>query len=167
MLPEPDVVLVATGSGGTAAGLAVGFEQAGMRTRVVGVAVSPPTPVLRHLARRLAQKTAAAAGLSVAGGLRAAKRIDVEGKWMGRGYGHPTAEGAAATELARLAGLTLDATYTAKAFACAWAQAARGEAGNILYWHTLSTAPLEPLLGGDLGGAASLPRSLARLFKPT
>jgi hypothetical protein len=30
-LPEPDVVIVALGSGGTAAGLAVGFEQAGRR----------------------------------------------------------------------------------------------------------------------------------------
>lgn len=162
-LPEPDVVVVAMGSGGTAAGLAVGFEQAGLRTRVLGVAVAPPTPVLRHLARRLAQKTAAAAGSSVAIGVRAAKRIDVDGTWIGRGYGHATDEGRAAMEVAREAGLTLDATYTAKAFACALARVKRGDSGEVLYWHTLSTAPLAPLLG--TGGDAPLPRALAKLLK--
>ena len=52
VMPEPDVVVVAMGSGGTAAGLAVGFEAAGMRTRVVGVAISQPVPVLSAMARR-------------------------------------------------------------------------------------------------------------------
>lgn len=163
-LPEPDVVVVAMGSGGTVAGLAAGFEQAGLRTRVLGVAIAPPTPVLRHLARRLAQKTAKGAGLPVAGGLRAAARIDVEGTWMGRGYGHPTEEGANAIEVAREAGLTLDPTYTAKAFACALDVARRGVRRDILYWHTLSTSPLEPLLGAA-AAEAPLPSSLARLLR--
>jgi len=165
-LPEPDVAVVALGSGGTAAGLAVGFEQAGLRTRVIGVAVAPPTPVLRHLARRLAQKTAALAGLPVGVGVRAAKRIEVEGQWMGRGYGYATEAGEAATEVARRAGLTLDMTYTSKAFASALARAESAKPGEVLYWHTLSTSPLERLL--SLGGAASsepLPRGLASLLK--
>jgi D-cysteine desulfhydrase len=168
-LSEPDVVVVAMGSGGTAAGLAVGFEQAGLRTRVLGVAVSPPTPVLRHLARRLAQKTAEAAGMPVAAALRAAKRIDVDGRWIGRGYGHATAEGAQALATARRGGLALDPTYTAKAFACALACAERGDAGEVLYWHTLSTAPLEPLMGDEARAhrPLPLPDSLARLLRPS
>lgn len=168
-LLEPEVVVVALGSGGTAAGLAVGFEQAGLRTRVLGVVVAPPTPVVRHLARRLAQKTAALAGLPVAVGVRAAKRIDVEGEWMGRGYGHATEAGVAATEVARQSGLTLDPTYTAKAFAAALARAKTAKPGEVLYWHTLSTAPLERLLGegqASAGGATdALPRGLANLLK--
>lgn len=163
-IAEPDVVVVAMGSGGTAAGLAVGFEQAGLRSRVLGVAVAPPTPVLRHLARRLAQKTAAAAGLPVAAGLRAAKRIEVDGRWIGRGYGYPTDEGRDAMDVAARAGVTLDATYTAKAFACALTLA-RGasDVRAILYWHTLSTAPLEPLLGTQ--GAADVPERLRKLLR--
>lgn len=167
-LEEPDVAVVALGSGGTAAGLAVGFEQAGLRTRVLGVAVAPPTPVVRHLARRLAQKTAALAGLPVAVGVRASKRIDVAGQWLGRGYGHETEAGQSATRIARDAGLTLDPTYTSKAFACALATAESGANGNVLYWHTLSTAPLEPLLEGGAQAAASrepLPHALAKLLK--
>jgi 1-aminocyclopropane-1-carboxylate deaminase/D-cysteine desulfhydrase-like pyridoxal-dependent ACC family enzyme len=165
-LPEPDVVVVALGSGGTAAGLAVGFEQAGLRTRVLGVAVAPPTPVLRHMARRLAQKTAALAGLPVSAAVRAAKRIDVEGQWIGRGYGFPTEEGRAATETARASGLDLDPTYTAKAFACALSVARRssGSSGPVLYWHTLSTAPLRPLLT-ESEAASPLPRGIASLLR--
>lgn len=167
-LPEPEVAVVALGSGGTAAGLAVGFEQAGLRTRVLGVVVAPPTPVVRHLARRLAQKTAALAGLPVAIGVRASKRIDVDGQWMGRGYGHPTEEGRAATDVASEAGLTLDTTYTSKAFACALARAKSGNPGEVLYWHTLSTSPLERLLlAGAFADPAGqpLPESLAKLLK--
>jgi D-cysteine desulfhydrase len=160
-LPEPDVVVVAVGSGGTAAGLAVGFEQSGLRTRVLGVAVSPPTPLLAHLARQLALKTGALAGLGPAAAKRAAQRIEVEGRWIGRGYGHPTPEGDAALAEARGVGLTLDPTYTAKGFAAALAHVREGNSRNVLFWHTLSTAPLEPLLGAD---PAPIPLRLERLF---
>ncbi len=163
-LPEPQVVVVAMGSGGTAAGLAVGFEEAGLRTRVLGVAVSPPTSVLRHLSRRLAQKTATAIGLSVAAALRAAQRIDVEGGWMGRGYGHASDEGTQAAADAAREGVTLDVTYTAKAFACALACARREAPGAVLYWHTLSTAPLGPLLL-NANASDEIPAPLARLFR--
>jgi len=43
----------------------------------------------------------------------------------------------------------------------ALAHAARGEARTVLYWHTLSTSPLEPLLGAD-DVTSPLPPRLAR-----
>jgi D-cysteine desulfhydrase len=162
VLVEPDVVVVAMGSGGTAAGLAVGFEEAGLRTRVIGVAVSPPAPLLAHLARRLALKTAMLAGLPAAAAARAAKRIDVEGRWIGRGYGHATPEGDAATRDARSVGLALDPTYTAKAFAAALGRVREQQDANVLFWHTLSTASLEALLGD---APISIPPRLGRLFR--
>ncbi|HSO31863.1 MAG TPA: pyridoxal-phosphate dependent enzyme [Labilithrix sp.] len=157
-LPEPDVVFVAMGSGGTAAGLAVGFEQLGLRTRVVGVAVSPPAALLAHLARRLAIKTATLAGLPPAAGIRAARRIEVDGRWIGRGYGHATPEGQAATTEAARCGLVLDATYTAKAFAATLAHGRANPQEKVLFWHTLSSAP-------SLDDAAPIPPRLARLFR--
>lgn len=158
-LPEPDVVFVAMGSGGTAAGLAVGFERAGLRTRVVGVAVSPPASLLAHLARRLASKTATLAGLPPASAVRSARRIEIDGRWIGRGYGHPTPEGKAAMDEAAASGLALDATYTAKAFAAALAYAREHPAEKVLFWHTLSTAP--PLPVDDV----PIPPRLERLFR--
>jgi hypothetical protein len=69
-------------------------------------------------------------------------------RFLGAGYGHATAEGESATRDARAVGLSLDPTYTAKAFACAlwWVRARR--APRVLYWHTLSSAPMAPLLAG-------------------
>jgi D-cysteine desulfhydrase len=144
-LPEPDVCVVALGSGGTAAGLAAGFAEAGMRTRVVGVCVSRPAWALRMGARALARACARAAGIPLS---RAAVRAQLvaDPRFIGAGYGHATAEGQAATRDAERVGLALDPTYTAKAFACAlWYVRAR-RARVVLYWHTLSSAPLAPLL---------------------
>jgi 1-aminocyclopropane-1-carboxylate deaminase/D-cysteine desulfhydrase-like pyridoxal-dependent ACC family enzyme len=141
-LPEPDVCVVALGSGGTAAGLAVGFAAAGLRTRVVGVCVSAPPWALGVSARHLARVSSRDAGASTP-----RVKLETDTRFLGAGYGCPTPEGEEATALARVhGGLTLDPTYTAKAFACAlWFVRAR-RASTILYWHTLSSAPMAPLL---------------------
>ena len=159
-MPEPDDVVVAMGSGGTAAGLAVGFELAGLRTRVVGVAISPPVRVVSMLAQRLVKGTGELVGLSPGRIARARERLVLEGGWLGRGYGHATPEGEAAISEAGRFGLELDATYTAKAFACALSLA-REKRGTILFWHTLSRAPMDPLLAS----APELPPDMARLFR--
>lgn len=156
-LPEPDVVVVALGSGGTAAGLAVGLEEARLRTRVVGVAVSHPARVLAVMASRLARDTARAAGVAP----RAAARLEVDRRWVGRGYGYFTRDAQEAIADARDLGVELDPTYTAKAFACALARVRAGEE-RVLFWHTLSTQPLEPLLEG---APEELPRALAKLLR--
>jgi 1-aminocyclopropane-1-carboxylate deaminase/D-cysteine desulfhydrase-like pyridoxal-dependent ACC family enzyme len=156
-LPEPDVVVVALGSGGTAAGLAVAFEEARLRTRVIGVAVSHPARVLSVMAHRLTRETAKAIGVST----RAAQRLEVDRRWVGRGYGFFTHEAQAAIADAVAMGVELDPTYTAKAFACALARVRAG-GERVLFWHTLSTWPLEPLLAD---APDELPASLARLLK--
>lgn len=174
LAPEPDVIVVALGSGGTAAGLAVGLEQARMRTRVVGVAVSHPASVLAVATRALARRTAALVG--GVDGARAASRIEVLGGYIGRGYGHPTREGQAATadaltrayakdglDATSARGFELYPTYTAKAFAAALAHVRDGRSRVVLFWHTLSTAPLERL--APLAPGVALAPRLARLFR--
>ena len=162
-LPEPDVCVVALGSGGTAAGLAAGLQAEGLSTRVVGVCVASPRWLVRASVRRLTRgcdreiarssATARSTGASY-------ERLSVDERFLGRGYGYPTDEGAAATRDAASVGLALDPTYTAKAFACAlWYVRAR-RAERVLYWHTLSSAPMEPLLAHAKG---DLPPDLARL----
>lgn len=158
LMPEPDSVVVAMGSGGTAAGLAVGFEAVGLRTRVVGVAISPPAAVLGAMARHVAKKTAELAGLSRRDSVRAVARIEVDKRWIGKGYGYPTPAGEAALSRAQQVGITLDPTYTAKAFACALERSGRE---RVLFWHTLSSSALDPLLEG----APELPDELERLFR--
>ncbi len=148
-MPEPDLCVVALGSGGTAAGLAAGFLAQGMKTRVVAVCVSQPIALLRMMAYGLAWGCARRAGVRAKlGALR--YRIAINPHFLGRGYGYATPQGEAATRDAAFACLALDQTYTAKAFACALATV-RSEpprARCVLYWHTLSSAPLQPLLVG-------------------
>ncbi|MGH7270443.1 MAG: 1-aminocyclopropane-1-carboxylate deaminase/D-cysteine desulfhydrase [Polyangiaceae bacterium] len=156
LLPEPDVCVVALGSGGTAAGLAAGFEVEGMKTRVAAMCVSEPPWAIPIIARMLARACVRRAGATagVEGGL--AERLSVNSRFLGGGYGHPTPEGARATAIAwRAAELSLDPTYTAKAFAGALSLSRARRDGNVLYWHTLSSAPMDPLLR-----AAPLPDEL-------
>ena len=141
--------VVALGSGGTAGGLAAGFAAEGLRTRVVGVCVSTPPWVLRLASLWLARACARRAAASRRRSARCGRACRWTRASSATGYGYPTAEGEEATRVAREhAGLTLDPTYTAKAFACAlWhVRARRGE--HVLYWHTLSSAPMAPLLAG-------------------
>jgi D-cysteine desulfhydrase len=165
--PEPDVCVVALGSGGTAAGLAAGFEAEGLKTRVVGVTVSSPPWVLRRVFRSLATKCARRAGISAAGVAAVRERLATDDRFLGAGYGHaiPAGDDAAADARAA-AGLVLDPTYTAKAFASALWHVRAAQAKVVLYWHTLSSAPMGPLLEGAPAIDALDPR-LRRLALPT
>jgi 1-aminocyclopropane-1-carboxylate deaminase/D-cysteine desulfhydrase-like pyridoxal-dependent ACC family enzyme len=157
-LPEPDVCVVALGSGGTAAGLVAGFLAEGLATRVVGVCVAAPTWLVRTAAWRL---VAACVREVAAPGSRRRESFSIDERFLGRGYGHPTSEGQSATRAAAGEGLVLDPTYTAKAFAAAlWHVRAR-RSPRVLYWHTLSSAPMAPLLEG---APAVLGPPLARLM---
>jgi D-cysteine desulfhydrase len=158
-MPEPDVCVVALGSGGTAGGLAAGLAAEGIGARVVGVCVSRPPWALRRMALLLARACAPKAA-------RAHLRLATDTRFLGRGYGRSTPEGDEATTIAAAAGLTLDPTYTAKAFASAlWhVRARRGRV--ILFWQTLSSAPIEPLLvAAPMEG--NLSPSLRRLLLTT
>lgn len=156
--PEPEVCVVAAGSGGTAAGLAVGFAREELRTRVIGVAVATPALVVAGLTRWLTARTARLAGVDPAAAL---DRLVVDGAWVGGGYGYSTPAGDRATEEAAALGLRLEATYTAKAFAAALAVAREGRA--TLFWHTLSSAPMAPLLVGAPAERAIDPALRSRL----
>lgn len=161
VLPEPDVVVVALGTGGTAAGLLAGFVSLGLRTRLVAV------PVLRLPGARLLVQALARSALSLEGhakdpaGIprRLAESLIIDARWLGRGYGFSTTAGELAVTQGAALGLSLEQTYTGKAFACtlallrgfsdrgnvehptAFAPAIRrGE--RVLFWSTFSAVPL-------------------------
>ncbi|GAC1393844.1 MAG: pyridoxal-phosphate dependent enzyme [Polyangiales bacterium] len=147
--PKPASIVVALGSGGTAAGLLVGLHRRGLLVGRGGepgielVAVQVVDPPLasatgtlalalaieRRLGGRLSRSTIAA----LSRGLRVVRTQ------LGAGYGHGTATGDAATTLAADDALTLDPTYTGKAFAGALDEVRRRGPGEVvLYWHTLA-----------------------------
>ncbi len=168
-LPWPRRVVVAVGSGCTTAGLLAGFHLA----HELGLAPSPPRvcavrvtpwPVTSRLRlARLAHVT-----LALVDGLRGATSatglgtlyagLEVDGRWLGSGYGRATTPGARAAERMRRAGAPpIDAVYTAKSSAALLEHAER-EPGPSLFWHTKSSAPLAGALDDALAVAPAAMR---------
>jgi len=142
-LPEPSHVVVALGSGGTAAGLLAGLRLSGLRSRLLCVRVSDVLRLNARSVARLARRTLRL--LKRHGETREAEplagTLKVEPRWLGAGYGRSTPEGERAMRLLEeREGVTLDPVYTAKAMAALLAlneSGAFGE-GPVLYWHTYS-----------------------------
>ena len=165
--PEPDLVVVAVGSGGTAAGLLVGFRLAGLATRILAVRVTDrifaSAASVARLARRTARRIVAAGGPD-AGSLRA-RDLEVAHGFFGGAYGRPTPEAERALALLRdREGIVLETTYTAKALAALLARAGALGGRKVLFWNTFSSAPTAALARAP---ASALPPRLARLFAAT
>jgi D-cysteine desulfhydrase len=141
-LPPPSHVVVALGSGGTAAGLVAGLKLAGLGSRLICVLVSDVIRLDARDVARLANRTLRV--LSRHGGdFRGievdAREIDVTPEWLGAGYGHSTAAGERAIGLlGDREGVALDPVYTAKAMAGLLELNRRGAFGEgpVLFWHT-------------------------------
>jgi 1-aminocyclopropane-1-carboxylate deaminase/D-cysteine desulfhydrase-like pyridoxal-dependent ACC family enzyme len=138
-MPAPDVIVHASSSGGTQAGLVAGAALLGLRTRIVGISADEPAPVLQDVVTDLVGGVDAALGAG--GAIRAeAPAVEVDDRFVGEGYGIPTPASREAQELAaRTEALFVDSTYTAKALAGLVA-AVRGRRfgadETMLFWHT-------------------------------
>ena len=134
-VPEPDDGVVPLGSGGSAVGTALGLLLGGWRrARVVAVRAADPIATNRSVLRSLEAGTAAV--LALGGWVPRPGHLHVDGRWFGPGYGHPTEAGEAATEWAATWDITLEPTYTAKAFAAALDLNRRGR--RVVYVHTFA-----------------------------
>ena len=136
-MPPPDVIVVATSSGGTQAGLTAGCRLLGWPTRIIGVSADEAAPATEARVRGLVNGIAAL--LDADPGPLSAP-ILVDDAFVGRGYGLPTDESREAIELvARTEALFLDPTYTAKAMAglIAYVRQRRfTDRQTVLFWHT-------------------------------
>jgi D-cysteine desulfhydrase len=144
MLPKPARVVVPLGSGGTVAGLALGFAIAGLDTATIAVQVTPAIVANRFRLRRLISRTARlierTSGVRVPGVPDRLLGIvrDVYGGAYGR---RVSAAVSAARELEIATGIRLDDTYSAKAFAVALAlvRRANGADATTLFWDTFDS----------------------------
>jgi D-cysteine desulfhydrase len=135
----PDSIVVPLGTGGTAAGIALGVAWLGWSTEVVAARVAPTVVANRWRTLRLARKTAALirrAGIEFSVP-RSAIRVRVVDA-MGKGYGHPTPEGERARALAREHDLRLDPTYGAKAFGFLLQREPKIK--RVAFWHTFPSS---------------------------
>lgn len=153
--PLPDVVHVACGTMGTAAGLAVGFAMADRPVRVRAVRVVGRIVTTEGRLRRLARSTLRLLerhGLPVPPPAAAHALLEMDHDQFGGGYGEPTPQGREAGDRFREAGIELDDTYTGKAGAGCLAAVEREPDLRHLFWHTLSSTL--PETGGEVRGDA-------------
>lgn len=136
MLPPPERIVLPLGTGGTAAGIALGVAIAGLRATVVAVRVVPRVVANRRRVGRLVERTARLIErASRAPVPRPAKdALLIVHEYYGGAYGRETIAGAEiARRCAELTGIPVDPTYGAKALAAATAIAAR-DGGTTLFW---------------------------------
>ena len=137
-IDPPDVIVHATSSGGTQAGLVAGCALAGAKTRVVGISADEAASSLARDVRRIIDGLPALIGADRT--LLEAARVEIDDRYVGGGYGVPTDLSREAIGLvARTEAIFLDPTYTAKAMAGLIA-AVRGREfrpeDTVLFWHT-------------------------------
>lgn len=136
---RPDVIVHATSSGGTQAGLVAGCALHGLSTRVVGVSADDPAADVERQVRSIIAGMAPTLG-SVLDDVARDARVEVDDTFVGGGYGVPTPASVEAQQLAaRTEALFVDHTYTAKALAALIAYVRDGRIppdATVLFWHT-------------------------------
>ncbi len=155
LIPEPAVLICPVGSNGTLAGLSLGIQLAGLRTRMLGVRVtashlgpmqSCTTGVVFNLMKQthrfLKNKSKEVPDLQL-------EKPEIIENYFGAGYGHPTPEGIEAyLQLKAKENIKLDPCYTSKTFAAVLDFCHRHPQGPILYWHTYNSVDLANLAQG-------------------
>lgn len=147
-IPVPDQLYVATGTMGTAAGLALGLALAELPTTVQAIRVSHTHIANEDILHRLITKTALMMhrlDQSVPQDLEKRVNICLRHEFFAAGYAHSNAEIDAAVVFAdQQLQLKLETTYTGKAMAALLSDLASGAAncGQVLFWNTVNSVPL-------------------------
>ena len=132
-----DYVVTAAGTGGTMAGLLVGFRLLGAQTKVIGIDVGRLWRGFRKSIARTASKVARLLGEKVT---FEEEDVLLYEDYVGEAYAHPTPECLEAIRLlARQEGLVLDPIYTGKAMAGLIDLIRRGVLGKgerVVFFHT-------------------------------
>ncbi len=168
-IPAPTRIYIATGTMGSAAGLALGLALAELQSEVQAVRVSPQAIMNRERLDKLMAKTAVMLNrldASIPADLHRRARIEVRHEFYGDGYAMSNAATEAAIDEARDAlGLALDSTYTGKAMAALLQDAAqpRHRDASLMFWNTYNSRPL-PEIHATAPESAKLPAEFLRYF---
>ena len=132
-----DAIVVASSSGGTQTGLALGARALDYPARVVGISIAEEAAPFRQQLAELAAETSALLGLDFT---LTPEEFHVADGYLGGGYGVVgELERAAISLVARTEGLLVDPVYTGRAMGGLDDLIRRGEfivGERVLFWHT-------------------------------
>jgi L-cysteate sulfo-lyase len=142
---QPDIVIHASGSGGTQAGLVVGAKAITPNTKVFGISVSEDKETFGRDILSIAKETASAMGLDTS---IHREDILVVDEYLGEGYGIVTKDVSDAIRLvATKEAIFLDPVYTGKAMTALFDLIKHGavkKEDKVVFFHTGGTAALFP-----------------------
>jgi 1-aminocyclopropane-1-carboxylate deaminase/D-cysteine desulfhydrase-like pyridoxal-dependent ACC family enzyme len=135
----PHLIVHATSSGGTQAGLVAACALYGLSTRVIGVSADDAAADVALKVRDIVRGVGDSLGVD-GDALASVHSIEVDDQQVGDGYGIPSDASREAQRLAaRNEALFVDHTYTAKALAALIARVREGQFRDdetVLFWHT-------------------------------
>jgi D-cysteine desulfhydrase len=166
-LPAPSVVYMAAGSLGTAAGIALGLAVGESAAEVRAVRVTSAEVASQQVLDTLiedARDLVCGMDVSCACTVEIEPKVRLVDDFYGTGYGTPMPQAEAAVARARTLGLTLDGTYTGRAFAALIAEAGTGALADkcVVFWDTFDSHDFTDRLAGV--DSAALPGAFARYF---
>ncbi|MCA9928542.1 MAG: D-cysteine desulfhydrase family protein [Anaerolineales bacterium] len=138
-----DFIVMASGSGGTQAGMVLGAELYGIQSHILGITVSQAAEQMKMQIAALATATATHLGQEISSII---DKVDVNDDYLGEGYAQVgDVEREAIRLVAEKEGILLDPVYTGRAMAglidlIRWGAFTRGQ--TVLFWHTGGTAAL-------------------------
>lgn len=142
IVPEPDDIYVAVGSGGTVAGLILGLRATGSKSKLHVIAVDDD-PFSTIVGNLVCQTNKLLHDIDNSFPLFTWQESDfaITTDFIGAGYGAITPEAREAINIAKqYEGFTLEGTYSAKAFAAFLHDVASGKLKDktVLFWNTFS-----------------------------
>jgi D-cysteine desulfhydrase len=151
-IPEPDFIYLALGTMGTALGLIMGLKAVNLKSRVISVRVVDEKFANMRKMIKLFHKTNSylhSLDSSFPKLEFSSKDIDIRHDFYGKQYALFTEEGMRATTyMERFAGITLEGTYTGKAFASLIADAEKQKLRDkvVLFWNTYNSVDFSDIL---------------------
>lgn len=122
----PDLIIHASGTGATQAGLILGIDDLGWETSVTGVSIA-----------RDERRAVDAVRECLRWFDREQLEVEVDASFLAGGYGESDSQIDAAVKAGWSVGLPLDGTYTGKAFAALLGYASQSQLPkSVLFWHT-------------------------------
>ncbi len=142
----PDYVLLASGSGGTQAGLIVGAEALEGKTKILGISVSDEKESFEDLIASIVKDTSGVLDIKL--DVRKKEMIRVYDEYLAEGYGVVNRDVARALRLvAETEGIFIDPVYTGKAVVALIDLIRKGAfrpTDRVVFLHTGGTAALFP-----------------------
>ncbi|MBD3213457.1 MAG: pyridoxal-phosphate dependent enzyme [Candidatus Lokiarchaeota archaeon] len=147
ILPEPDIIFVTKGSSGTLAGLLLGFELLGLKTKLYGVTIidsNTKEDVITYAMQTWKLMKHTHHSLPEIEYENLKNRLVILDEFYGDGYGYPTEKGENAIRLIKKTDdILLDSTYTGKTMSAMISFINENKKDlldtHILFWNTFNS----------------------------